>query len=650
MAGASSGWHKPSTGPLAGKKVFIPPSAVQAAGSDRASIEHGLETNDPSVISKIQMPKGVAKQAKPLTYKPYEVDVEPPPVTPQAVKEIRATEAPETPPEPLFNRTAFRAANPRRIELNTRGDEVIVYSPYDAGNVQIMRQLGGQFNKNQIKGDNGWYFPIDRFEEVAKALPTFKPEPTLTQRFEAQEAKRLAEQAAIATTMQELLRLAQVDHPLPSGRELKDHQKEAVAFLLGRPEGRILADDMGLGKTTSSLVAAKAYQQLYGCKVIVLAPKSVIGSWEHEAQGAGVDAEIYSWGKLPDEIEGDYVLIADEALFAQDPNSKRSKAMVALAHNAKTSFLLSGTPMKNSPINVYPLLKAIQAPIAANQRYFEKRYCNAQERYAGGRRFWDTSGSSRLDELQAQTADLILRRKKSDIPSLGIPPKTRSKIEVSLPPAEEKAYRERLRELAKAYQARVESGEIEGEGHALVALSHLRSAGSVAKVSASVEQAKAILDTDQPVIIFTEFVESARELQQALGGELLIGDVSTQERTAMVQRFQEGKSKVFISSIKAGGVGITLTASSYVIMHDRPWTAADVDQAEDRSCRMGQTAPVVNSYWMNYGDVDVLMNAVVEQKAEQAEKVLKRRSRKNAKPIHQMSVTEIAHEFLMSFK
>ncbi len=104
--------------------------------------------------------------------------------------------------------------------------------------------------------------------------------------------------------------------------------------------------------------------------------------------------------------------------------------------------------------------------------------------------------------------------------------------------------------------------------------------------------------------------------------ELLTGETKVEVRQDIVDRFQAGESKVFVGTIKAGGVGLTLTAASNVILVDRAWTPGDVEQAEDRCHRMGQQSAVFAT-WLQLGAIDEAIDNLILQKSERIELVLK---------------------------
>ena len=141
-----------------------------------------------------------------------------------------------------------------------------------------------------------------------------------------------------------------------------------------------------------------------------------------------------------------------------------------------------------------------------------------------------------------------------------------------------------------------------GNDAILGAFARLRQVAAFAKIEATVALAKRVLKEEPSVVIFTYFVNVAKEVHKGLEsagwtGELLAGETPSAKRQQMVDNFQSGVSPVFIGTFGAAGVGITLTAARTIILMDRPWTPGDALQAEDRVRRIGQTKEV-RSIWM----------------------------------------------------
>jgi SNF2 family DNA or RNA helicase len=388
------------------------------------------------------------------------------------------------------------------------------------------------------------------------------------------------------------------------------HQIEGIEFLLSHPR-TILADDMGLGKTLESLVAANCF----GLPIHVICPKTLVDNWNIEAKAANVKLSgLYPWSKLPKKIDGEYFLIVDESHFAQaGKRTLRGKTFLELTEKAKGCYCLTGTPMKNGrPINLLPLLQATKHPIAKDVTYYHRHYCDAH-----ATRFtrWDCSGAAHLDELHAQLKTIMLRRKKEEC--LDLPEKTRIFREAELSESAKKIYNDTLNRLKYEYETRISQNLISSEGEALVMLTHCRMAGSIAKVETALELAEEVLAQEHAVVLFTEFIESANMLHEKLGGLILTGQ--TQNRQSLIEAFQSGKEKVFVLT-KAGGLGITLTASSMAIMVDRPWTPGDAVQIEDRLFRIGQKN-AVTSIWIQHG-IDSHVDGILQEKEKNITQVL----------------------------
>lgn len=524
-----------------------------------------------------------------------------------------------------------------RIELKNSGVKIAVYAPYDStGKFQKLAKSieGYHFDRD----DRGWYFPADKVEEVLEKFNEgYEIDPAIEGTLAlVKQQKALEEEAREREALeksQEILKLihaADLDAPLANGWHLRDYQKRGAEWLLAHRQGGIyrggiLADHMGLGKSLTALIAARAMQKLFDCPVFVVAPISLLDNWHREAERAEVRIETFSWAKLPKPLESSkYVLVCDESHYMQNSESQRTKKALELAkhENCLAAWLLTGTPIKNGrPINLYPLLCAVEHPLAADKWEYQKYYCNAHHNYFGKKSVWDTTGAAHLDELAIKTEDVILRRTKQECLT-ELPAKTRLYKPVDLESKEAAAYQEQVQELVKDYRQRAKEGKVDADAEALVTLNYLRKVGSEFKVGAAIALAEELLEQGQQVVLFTEFLESAKAIHAVLGKELLTGETPPQERQALVDRFQSGESKIFVGTIKAGGVGLTLTAASNVILVDRPWTPGDTEQAEDRCHRLGQQNAVFTT-WLQLGDIDRAIDSLLIQKQQRIELVLK---------------------------
>lgn len=421
----------------------------------------------------------------------------------------------------------------------------------------------------------------------------------------------------------EVLETVNLKEPLTNGLTLFQHQIESVERMI-MTQRQILALDMGLGKTLTALVTAKLLKERYGWRIIVICPVSLKNNWLNDAKGLKINIEVHSWAKVPAPFMEDYILICDEAHYAQSGSkSKRGKQFLELSKSSfcKSIYLLSGTPIKNGrPINLLPLLEAVRHSLSQDKTYFHRRYCAAKQTPWTR---WDVSGASNLTELFERTKDVMIRKTKAEC--LDLPEKLRvlREVEVSIPARQ--LYNKSLRELREKYLQRVAEGTINGGSEAFVLFGQLRQSGSIAKVETAVELAKEILEENQQIVIFTEFRKSQlmifEELSKVTKCEMLHGQIDQDERPKMVERFQAGNSKAFISTIGAGGVGLTLTKAQTVLLVDRPLTPGDAEQAEDRCHRIGQKNNVT-AIWLQFGDADAKIDAILQDKSKNIEAIL----------------------------
>lgn len=553
---------------------------------------------------------------------------------------------------PLPRREVRGGKPERRLELYSGG--VAYIAPYDPEALRVVKAIEprGRWTPEAAEeiGAKAWVFPMEALPALLEAFPDYAADEQIEaemelQRIEAERAKAEKEEAALKAA-EELADMAEsIDSHLPEKVRLYAHQRPGVEFLLshrkGFPyKGAILADDMGLGKTLQALVAAKVLATEKGLKIFVVCPAGLKDVWRREAALVEVGIEIYSWAKQPKAPEEGFVLILDEAHYAQNIKARRTQNAIALAgaETCEAAWLLTGTPAKSGrPSNLFPLLKAVGHPLAKNRREYESRYCAAHYKNVGRRQIWDTTGAAFLAELNEKIRDVLLQRKKADV--LDLPEKVRLYKPASLSGKEARAYEAEVASKVEDYRRRVEesralleAGEIKPEdavnegAEALVTLNALRKVGSDYKIPATLEVAEEVLEQGGQVVIFTEFVPSAKSIADALSGwgvELLTGETPQKERPEQERRFQSGesKSKVFVRTISAGATGSTLTAAQNVVLHDRAWSPGDNDQAEDRIHRIGQVGTAFAT-WVQLNPIDGLIDGLGEEKRHRIAQML----------------------------
>jgi SNF2 family DNA or RNA helicase len=499
---------------------------------------------------------------------------------------------------------------------------IVVQFPYDERLVATAARIAKEngLRKAFDPETKCWRFPAGCAISVYQAFPEFQAgrefgEMLATQFDDLAEAEHERERYRDQVEA----RLTGLSVEMKSGRKLYEHQSFGVQWLC-RTRFGILADDMGIGKTMQSLVAAKIIRESTGSATVVICPANKVQDWKDEADDVGVKPFVHSWAKIPESVPAPYVLIADEAHYAQSVKSKRTQAMLDLAEGSLAAFMLTGTPMKNGrPCNLYPLLKAIRHPLAVNKSEYERQYCAAQRtRFTA----WDVTGCSNLTELHDRTKNTILRRMKKDC--LDLPPKTRVMLQAEITPEakaefhslyrrKQEEYRQNIADKYGAELARYMSIE------AISLLTAMRLAASGMKVPTTIEAAQEAIEEGSQVLVFTEFRESAETIARALGVQPFVGGLAEGARQEIIQRFKAGQSKAFVATSAAGGAGLNLAEANVVIMHDRPLTPGDVDQAEDRCYRIGTKWPVT-SVWVQGCEVCRKIDELLTKK-DQAIKV-----------------------------
>lgn len=438
------------------------------------------------------------------------------------------------------------------------------------------------------------------------------------------------------------------------GKQLYNHQKEGIKFLLSR-NGCILADDMGLGKSIQSIIAAL---ESGAKKILVVSPSSAKINWEREINVFCEDTAIVEgkkWrdakftiinfdilknfhtlqkpkvkkkGEEPAEeilnrhlVEAGFDLaIVDEAHNLKNNDSIRGKIMVKLSANIPKVWLLTGTPVANRPMDFFNLLTIIKSPLAKNWKYYAQRYCDAKRFYKtlkNGQRkqIWLTDGASNLDELASKTKDSIIRRLKKDV--LDMPDKVVIPTYHELSDKEWKAYDNLWDEyLIKRAEMGKKNGNLQKD---LVELILLRQFIAAAAIPHTIEMVENAIEMGRKVIVFTSFTEELQILQNYFGKMAVShnGPMSTKAKQRSVDEFQTNpKVKIFIGNIKSAGVAITLTEATVVIFNSFSWVPGDNEQAEDRAFRIGQKNDVTVYYQLFLDTISIRMWNILQNKKD----------------------------------
>jgi hypothetical protein len=317
-----------------------------------------------------------------------------------------------------------------------------------------------------------------------------------------------------------------------------------------------------------------------------------------------IDPIICSSGKIPspDDFTERFYLIADEAHYYQNIDSKRTQKMLALTDKSDGTLLMTATPIRNYPSNIFPLLKMLHHPLGNNYAEFERRYCNSKP-----------SGSSNLIELHSRMSASLILGSKGEY--LDLPVFQRIMSPVPMVGAGKIIFEATMRRMVEAYKQRIASREISNKGWCIVLLNHLRMATALGKSIEAVRIAKKALGYGHQVVIFTNFIKSARYIEHNLaesGVSALLGSTPKAQRQGLVDDFQEGESRFFVMT-RAGSAGINLQQGTVFISVDRTWSPFDMVQAEGRIHRNGQNNPCY-SIWLQDAIIDPFLDRMMLKK------------------------------------
>ncbi len=523
-----------------------------------------------------------------------------------------------------------------RYSLTTLGGEVFP-------NAEIQRLLRSGQSQTRLK--NGHLAVIDTagledFEQVIRDCDPAQTQPGLYRinRAHAAYVEETARElgSAVADRREALKRFitgrdASPDVKMKLGRlteTLREYQLagfEWLTRLAANNLGGILADEMGLGKTVQTLAFLRAHQG--DGPALIVCPTSLVINWENEAlkftpelktlvlEGAdraarfnsipGVDMVITSYALLRRDIDtlreiNFSTAVLDEAQHIKNPETQNAQAAYAL--RAIHRFVLTGTPMENSVRDLWSIMNFALPGYLGNRNDFRERY---ELPIARG------SAPDVQRRLSRRLQPFLLRRRKRDV-AKDLPEKIEQVVLSSLTSHQRAAYDALLREIqqglggsgknvnAAAQRMRMLTGLLRLRQVCcdlrLVGIDKEETSAKLELLDELLEEA---IDGEHRVLVFSQFVSMLhliRERLEKLEIPFCYLDGSTKQRQEIVDRFQSDSAiPVFLISLKAGGVGLNLSAADTVIHFDPWWNPAVEAQATDRAHRIGQTR-VVTAY------------------------------------------------------
>jgi len=457
---------------------------------------------------------------------------------------------------------------------------------------------------------------------------------------------------------------------LPSGLNatLRSYQVEGYEWMSRLAHwggGACLADDMGLGKTIQALTVILSRSK--GGPSLVIAPTSVCGAWVDEATrftpglrvirfGIGAvsspsarrralkdlkagDLIISSYGLLGSEREALcaikwHTVILDEAQAIKTPSSLRHRAAIELKSDFKVA--MTGTPIENHLRDLWSLMRFLNPGLLGEQKRFRVTFEHPIEHPSEQEK--TSKAGQRSAQLKQLVAPFVLRRTKTEVLK-ELPSKTELNLTVTLS-SDEAAQYEALRSIAVG-EVRERLKERAGGllPHVFKVLTKLRLACCHPSLvspgwsgpSAKFEHFKRIVtqlrEGGHKALVFSQFVMHLDILEgwvksEGIRYERLDGSTPAEQRDRSVERFQRGEAELFLISLRAGGVGLTLTEADYVIHMDPWWNPAVEDQATNRAHRIGQDKPVTLYRFITQGTIEERILALHHHKRTLADQVL----------------------------
>ncbi len=446
----------------------------------------------------------------------------------------------------------------------------------------------------------------------------------------------------------------QMEPDVPEGLQakLRSYQKEGYQWMMRLSAwgaGACLADDMGLGKTVQTIAFLLAHAG--EGPSLVIAPASVIPNWQAEMARFAPSLHCYRMGeyfdrrKLVEEVDaGDIVMATyglvttaaehlqsrewnticlDEAHVIKNRGTKTSVAIMQCA--ARNRIILTGTPVQNHLGELWNLFQFINPGLLGSYDQFNQKFIQPIE---------TQQDEERQTQLQTLVAPFLLRRTKQAVVT-ELPEKTEININVELSD-DEMAFYEVMRK--RAEELFHEEGN-QMSINILAELTRLRqtacsaeltdptwTAGS-SKTNAFMELVQNIVEGGHSVLVFSQFTSFLTLIKRRLSEAglqflYLDGSISMRQREQTVADFQKGKCPIFLISLKAGGVGLNLTAANYVIHLDPWWNPAIEQQATDRAYRIGQKQAVTVYHLISHHTIEEKIIRLHESKRALSDSIL----------------------------
>jgi SNF2 family DNA or RNA helicase len=401
---------------------------------------------------------------------------------------------------------------------------------------------------------------------------------------------------------------------------LFSYQNEGLQWLKWLEDGGfggLLADEMGLGKTVQVLAFFSLLCFERPCLIVV--PTSLVFHWKREIEKFLPDLVIYSHqgkDRLKEGLQEKQIILTsyailrldadllqkvhyeavvlDEGQTIKNPDSQIAGCVFRL--QADLRLVITGTPIENRAEDLWSIFHFLQPDLLGERRAFQAEVLRGQ------------MGSLYLERIKKKIRPFLLRRKKDDV-ALHLPPKLEQTVFVEMTEPQAEIYDRWLRNTKQGLLKKVSlDGAASHRMEILEAILRLRQLcahpwlvkegdGTSAKFERVMADLEEVVEEKRKVLVYSQFTQMLRLLQNAIrekGWNHVYLDGSTTDREDVVRKFQDDADvPIFLISLKAGGVGLNLTAADYVFLYDPWWNDAVERQAIDRAHRVGKQGTVI---------------------------------------------------------
>ena len=418
-------------------------------------------------------------------------------------------------------------------------------------------------------------------------------------------------------------KLAEEDIDYPKlNATLRDYQKYGykwLKYLTDNNLGACLADDMGLGKTLQAIVLISKIHEEKKKKSMVIMPKSLIYNWENEIKRfspklkVGVyyginrdfsslkkaDVILTTYGTIRNDIENLLeqkfdLLVLDESQNIKNINSQTTKAVLLL--NAKKRVALSGTPIENNLLELYSLFRFLNPEMFGSVQEFTNDYIVPIQKY---------SDTSTIEELRKKIYPFLLRRVKKEVLA-DLPDKIEKLVYVDMNDEHRRFYEERRKYYYSLLEKNTSSQGNFDKFFVLRAINELRHIVSSPELESKkiisskkevlIENVIEAIENNHKVLVFVNYLSSIESICVSLKEnkiKYLKMTGQTKDRQNLVDKFQnDSRYKVFVMTLKTGGVGLNLVSADTIFIYDPWWNTTVENQAIDRAYRLGQDKTV----------------------------------------------------------